>query len=812
LTEILQDLRFGLRTLAKSPGFAFVALATIAIGIGANAAIFSIVDGVLLKPSPFREIDRMVQVLEKPPGGGRNSISPLNYLDWKKQNTVFEYFAAQRWGTVSMTGIPNPAQVASEQVGAQFFDVFQGKAKIGRTFLPGEDEVGRDHVAVISNSFWMSQFGSDPNILGRTMTLDGESFTIVGVMSPGLFDLTSTKIWRPLSFSGASLSRDSHWFGAWALLKPGVSVQQARSQMDAIAIRIARDYPKSNKGWGVAIDPFREIQVGSDLRQSLYVLMGAVGMVLLIVCANLANLTLARGISREREVAIRAAIGAGRGRLVRQFMTESLLLSVAGGALGVLVAYSGLALMKSTMPDGTIPANMSVQMDGRVLAFIAILSVLTGVIFGIVPALKATRPDLTGSIKQGGGGASSGVASRRLRGTLVVVEVALAFMLLVGAGLLIRSFMTMRSVSTGFDATNVITARLPIPLTRFRSEEEFKLYMRQITDAVAAVPGVRDVALTSSLPLEGWGYGMWFQVVGEKEIDPSNRPDCFFKMVGPNYFKTLGIRLEKGRMLNEHDVSGSVPVAVVNETMAKKYLGDGDPIGRRIRIAKIEFGPVKVGDEVPWEVVGVVANEKVNGLGSDDAGSPGVYVTNDQDTQGFQSIVVRGQTNSGLLQKSIRSAILGINRDQVVDGMETLEQAKSESVAGDRFRSILMGIFAAVALLLAAIGLYGVISYSVMQRTREIGIRTALGANPGNIRVLVLRSAMTLTGAGLLIGVGGALGMTQFLSAMLFETGRYDPLTFGVVAGVLAVVSLAACLVPARRATRVNPIVALRCD
>lgn len=812
MNEFIQDIRFGLRTLLRSPGFAIVALATIGIGIGANAAIFSIVDGVLLKPSPFKEIDRMVQVLEKPPGGGRNGISTLNYLDWEKQNTAFEFLAAQRWGTVSLTGVETPLQVPCEQVRVHFFDVFQGNAKMGRTFLPGEDDVGRDHVAVISNSFWVSQFGSDAAILGRTMTLDGEPYTIIGVMPPGRFDLTATKIWRPMSFPAANMTRDFHWFGAWGLLKRGVTIEQARTQMDALAIRIAHDYPKSNKGWGIALDSFASIAVGQDLKQSLYVLMGAVGMVLLIACANLANLTLARGISREREVAIRAAIGAGRWRLIRQFMTESLLLSVGGGALGLAVAYAALDVMKATMPSGTIPPNLQVVMDGRVLLFVLGLSVITGVLFGIVPALKATRPNLTNSIKQGGGGASAGHASKRFRGTLVVIEVALAFVLLAGSGLLIRSFFRMQTVDTGVDSTNVVTADLPISDRRFHTAEEFKLYIQQIQDAVAAVPGVRDVAFTSALPMEGWGYGMPFQIVGAKQLDVANRPDCFFKMVGPTYFKALGIHLTRGRLLNVHDVKGALPAAVINETMAKKFFANDNPVGKRIMIEEIAFAATKLGAEVPWEVVGIVADEKVGGLGSDNSNNPGMYVTIEQSPQTYQSLVVRGQTNSSLLQRSILGAIHGVNKDQVVDNVKTLEQIKMDSVAGERFRSILMGIFAGVALLLAAIGLYGVISYSVVQRTREIGIRTALGANPGNIRALVVRGAMTLTGLGLILGVAGALGLAQVLSSMLFNTGKYDPATFAAVAAILSVVALLACLIPARRAMKVNPIVALRND
>jgi putative ABC transport system permease protein len=495
---------------------------------------------------------------------------------------------------------------------------------------------------------------------------------------------------------------------------------------------------------------------------------------------------------------------------MRQLLTESLLLSVGGGALGVLVAYGGLAALKATMPGGMLPPNVQVEMDARVLLFVLGLSLLTGVLFGVVPAFKATRGDLAESIKEGALGMSSGSSSHVFRGTLVVSEVALAFVLLAGAGLLIRSFLQMQVVETGFDSTGVVTAYLPISPKRFHTAEELKAYLHRITDAVGSVAGVRDVAVTSALPLRGWGYGMPFQVVGAKDVDVANRPDCFFKMVGPSYFRALGIRLVKGRSLNEHDVKGSPPVTVINETMAKKFFPDKNPIGERIRIEEIAYGETKLGPEIPWEIVGVIADEKVGYLGGSNDDSPGVYVTYEQSPQTGQALVVRGATESPLLQKSIRNAIHEVNKDQIVDDMETLEQIKHESVGYDRFRSALMGIFAGIALVLAAMGLYGVISYSVLQRTREIGIRSVLGASPGNILRLVLRNGLTLTATGLVIGIGASFVLAQFLSSMLFNVGKYDPATFSAVAGLMLLIAAAACLIPARRAMRVDPIVALR--
>ena len=810
MSELIQDLRFGLRTLFKSPGFATIAVATLAIGIGANAAIFSYVDGILLRPSPYADVARMVRVLEKPPGGGRNGISTLNYLDWEKQNTVFEHLTAQVWGTVTLTGTENPEQVNCESVSLHFFDVFKDRPALGRVFAPGEDQVGQNHVAVISHAFWVDHFGGDPGVLGRTLSLDGEPYTVIGVMPARIFDRTATKIWRPLAFGPENMTRDFHWFIAWGLLKPGVTLEAARAQMDALGARMAQDYPKSNKGWGVGIDPFSEVLVNPMLRQSLYVLMGAVGMVLLIACANLANLSLARGIAREREVAIRAALGAGRWRLVRQFLTESVILSLCGGALGLLVAYGGLKALKAGMPPGILPPNIYVAMDARVLLFILGVSFLTGIVFGIFPAIKATRPDQASVIKQGGHGASSGRARQRLRGAVVVAEVALAFMLLTGAGLLIRSFFKMQAVDTGFDSTNVITAYLPISGKRFHSADEFRIYLRRLTERIQIIPGVRDVALTSALPMHGWGYGMPFQIAGATAIDPANRPACFFKMISPSYFRALGIRLTRGRFLDEHDAHGSLPAVVINETMAKKYFPNENPIGKRILVEEIVFAKTALGPEIPWEVVGVCANEKVGGLGSNNDDDPGMYVPLDQSPQTEQALVVRGVMAPGSIQRLIPKAIHEVDPDQVVQDLKTLEQIKTESVGADRFRAVLLTIFASVALALSAIGLYGVISYSVVQRTREIGIRAALGANAAAIFALILRSGMTLTAIGLVLGMGGAFGLTRFLASMLFGIGSNDPVTLAVVAVTLALIALLACYLPARRAMKVSPIVALR--
>jgi putative ABC transport system permease protein len=805
-------LRFGCRTLWRNPGFSIVALLTIAIGIGANASIFSYIDGVLLRPLQYRDPDRMVRVLEKPPGGATNRVSAMDYLDWEKQSTIFEFLTAQQWNTAALTGIENPIQVANERVSVHFFDVFSGRALIGRTFAPGEDQVGREHVAVLSHAFWVSQFGSDPKILERSIILDGDPYTVIGVMPPGTFDRTLTKIWRPLAFTKDELNRYGRRFSAWGTLKPGVTIEQARAQMNSIASRIAHDFPDSNKGWGVAVDSLASILVGSDIKRSLYLLMASVGTVLLIACANLANLTLARGAAREREVAIRAALGAGRWRLVRQFLTESLILSLGGSVLGLLAAFGGLAGLKRVIPGHYLPPSTYVEMDGRILLFILGLALLTGLIFGLYPAIKASRPDLTASLKQGGVGASVGRSSQRLRGALVTVEVALAFVLLSGAGLLIHSFFKMLQVDTGFVSSNVITAGLPTSTKRFPTAPQLEAYLRQVVDRIGALPGVRDVALTSAIPMEGWGWGLPFEISGQKSTDVSHRPSCYYKMVSPSYFRALGMRLTRGRLIDDHDLSGTTPATVINQTMAVRYFKNQDPIGQHLLLWKIPYGAENIGPEIPWEVVGVVADEKLRGLGAEDDQSPGMYVSTEQCLQNFQALVVRTVADPKLLLHSMPVAIHQVDANQTLEDLRTLDDIKSASVGDQRLQAVLLGLFAAVAMLLSAMGLYGVISYSVAQRTREIGIRTALGATTGNILWLVLRSGLALTGIGLLIGLAGSLGIAQVLASMLFEVEKYDPATLWSVVCLLVAMALLACYLPAKRALKVSPIVALRQD
>ncbi len=806
--SLVQDVRFAFRTLAKSPGFTVVSLLTLAIGIGANTAIFSFVDAALLKPLPYADADRIVRVLEKPPRYPRNGISTLNYLDWAHDNTVFEYMAAQTGNQFTLTGHGDPIQLRAGMASVHYFDIFGVKAVLGRTFAPGEDQLGNEHVVVLSHAVWESQFGADPSLIGRTIRLDNEPYTVIGVLpAGGSFDRAFNQIWVPLAFKPENMTRNFHWFGSFAKLKPGVTLQQARAQMDTIGARIARDYPDSNKGWGVVVEPFSEIVIAPEMRQSLEILLGAVGMILLIGCANLANLTLARGAARDRQVAVRAALGAGRGRLIRQFLTETVVLSIGGGLAGLLVGYATMRAIQAAVPPYTLPREVNVTMDGRVLLFAFLLSVVTGIVFGLAPALGSTRADLTTALKEGARGS---IGSRgRLRTSLVIGEVALAFVLLTGAGLLSRSFFHLLTMDLGVDTTNVLTANLPLSDKRYPDPARLNSYLRQVVENVKAIPGVRDAAFTAAPPMRGAGYGMPFQIADQPVQDRANRQGCMFKIVSPDYFRTIGIRVRKGRGLGSRDVAGAPPAMVVNETFANKYLPKQDPIGKRILVQQIIPGKTQLGPEISWEVVGVIADERLFSLDNKDD-EPAMYVTNEQSPIYFGSLVIRSAIDPAAIEKPLRQAVYQADKDQPLTNIKTLEQIKSESAGSDRIMSTLLAIFGGVALLLSAIGIYGVISYSVAHRTSEMGIRAALGATPQSLLGLILSHGLWMTAIGLALGIGGALGLPRLLKAFLFGVGAWDPLTLASAAAVLAAVALFACYLPARRATKIDPMTALR--
>ena len=801
-------MRYALRTLLRSPGFTAVALVTLALGIGANTAIFSFVNGVLLKPLPYQDPHSIVLVWEKPPGGYRNGISTLNFLDWKSQNTVFGPMAAVRFGgSATLTGAGEPVELAASSVSAPYFDIFGVRAALGRTFAADEDQAGKSQVVILSHRLWQARFGADPNILGRILTLNGKPCTVIGVLpAHGPFDRSYAQLWLPLAFEPRDMTRDYHWMVSYARLKPGVTLEKAQAEMNTIGAHIADAFPQSNKGWGVTVERFEDQLVGRQLRSSLYVLLAAVGAILLIGCANLANLTLARGTARERELAVRAALGAGRWRLIQQLLTENLVLALAGGTLGLALGYGLMRGLKLLVPPFYLPQEADITIDLNILLFTLGISVLTAVFFGLAPAVHATRVDLAGSMKEGGRSATSGSGRARLRSALIVSEVALAFILLSGAGLLIGSFFRLQQVDTGFNSTNVITAGIPVPRAKFAQPVQLIQYLRQIGERVGAVPGVREVAFTNALPMQGWGDGMPFMIAGQQSVDLANRTSCFYKRVSASYFRTLQIHLVRGRTFDPHDGPGAPPVLVINESMSKRYFKGADPIGKRIIIQELLYGQPGLGPEIAWEVVGIVGDEQTGDLG--DRKSPGVYVTYDQSPTNDVNIVVAQA--SELPTSAIEAAVHQVDKNQPLADIRTLDQIKSGTVANDRLQTMLLTTFASLALLLSAVGIYGVISYSVTQRTHELGIRAALGASQRGLLSLVIRHGMTLALAGLILGAAGSLALTRLLSTLLFGISPRDPATLIAVGAILSAVALLACYIPARRAAGIDPTVALR--
>jgi putative ABC transport system permease protein len=806
VSALLNDLRFALRLVRAAPGFTVIAALTLALGIGVNAAMFSFVDGVLLKPLPYPHGEELIEGFEKSPSGERGPVSTLNFQDWRSQTAVFAAMAAQANASVTLAGGDLPVLLQAGRVTWPFLEIFGVKLALGRSFLPEEDQPGKDRVVILSHRLWESRFGSDHALIGRALILDDKPYTVVGVLSPGgPYDKGYQDLWMPLAFGPKDQARGFRWLKVWARLKPGVSLKQAEAQMDSVAGRIQLDHPDSNKGWGIRLVRLVDDLTPQTLRRSLLVLLGAVAGVLLIACANLANLLLVRGGAREREVAIRAAMGASRRRLVSQFLIESVVLAGVGGLLGVWIAYGFIAALKAWIPPLILPPEVEVHLDGRVLLFTAAIVFLTGILFGIGPALSAVRGDLARSLKEFGRRATAGAAQRRLRDAFVVLQVALAFILLSGAGLLIRSLSALEKLDPGFEVSNLLTMGLPMQSERYPDGVRIVGYLTRVRENIAAIPGVLDVATTSALPMMGWGWSMPFQIEGRPVSDPAARPDCFFKIVSPTYFRTLGMRLREGRVLAETDTAGSPRVAVINTTMALQYFRGEDPVGKRAVLPLVSGN--QRGADVPWEIVGIVADETVKSLRD---ASPGVYVSYRQSPALSPSLVVRSAIDPSYLSTSIENAVRQVNPTQPLADIRTLEELRSLSFGSRRLRTFLLSLFAGLALLLAALGIYGVLSYVVSQRTQEIGIRAAMGAMPRDQLRLVMGNGLFLATVGIAAGVLGSLALTQVLTSLLFGVTPHDPWTLAAVGVILLAVAVIACYAPARRALRVDPVVALR--
>jgi putative ABC transport system permease protein len=804
MDSLLRDLKFSARSLLKRPALTLIAIITLAIGIGSTSAIFSVVNALVIKPLPFPQLDRIVAIWEKVPSRGveRNEASMANYLDWRAQNKTFEQVGLSTWWSTNLTGVGEPERLQGFQVSTNFLDVVGVKPLLGRGFAADENQPGRNTVVLLTYGLWQRRFGGDPNIVNKAIATNGITRTVIGVLPEGFNYPKGAEIYAPLAITPElALSRQSHSYLAIGRMKPGVSLANAQADLDAIAGRLEQQYPKTNTGRGVGVYPI----VADTVRMyalATWVLMGAVGFVLLIACANVANLMLARAADRQKEFSLRSALGASRVRIVRQLLTESVMLAMAGGGLGVLVAYWAVDLIRVANPGEAskfAPGWDHLGINLPVLGFTLLISLLCGLLFGLAPAWQASKVDLNQSLKEGGRQASAG--SHRLRSVLVVAEVALSLMLLVGAGLLMRSFLSLLKTNAGFNPDSVLTMNLVLPNAKYKEEPQRAAFYSDLVRRINSMPGVESASMVNYLPLGGSNSSDAFLVEGLPDPPPGQEFVGRYRVCTPDYFKTMGIPVLKGRAFTDQDKAGAPPVIIVNETLARKYWPDQDPIGKRMRF----MGPL---DKNPWiQVVGVVQDVKhdLNLPVTED-----FYLPHAQDPWNAMVLVARTKVEPMALAASMRQEVWAIDKDQPVFDVLTMQQVRAISVALYSFSSVSLGVFAGIALFLAAIGIYGVMSYAVTQRTQEIGIRMALGASGRNVLQLVVKSGMRLAVVGIVIGLIGTWILTRLMSSMLVGVSPTDKLTLSAVSACLLLVGLLACYIPARRATKVDPLVALR--
>jgi putative ABC transport system permease protein len=801
---LLQNLSFGWRLLRKSPGFTLVAVITLALGVGANTAIFSVVYATLLAPMPYPKPDQLVMVWSKV-RGFRNGLAAGDFLDWKRQNTSFQDLNAWTGGSFNLATKERPEQVQGQLTTPGFYSMMGVNFSLGRDFLPEEGQVGKDHEVVLMNRLWQ-RLGSDKDIVGKQLRVNGESYTVVGVIAPGPTDRLQTEMVAPLAFKPEQINHDFHWILAMGRLKDGVSIAAAQADMDVVTARIAKDYPQSNKGWGASVEPLKNDFFPKEQQRTLWLLMGAVGFVLLIACANVANLLLAKATTRMKEVALRSSLGATRWRVFSQFLTESLVLAFLGGAAGIGLSEALLKLIMAMMPPFTLPSEADVRLSLPVLFFTLASTMLAGILFGCAPAWKASGVSLNETLKEGGR-SGTGRDRHRLRRVLVVAEFGLALTLLGGAGLAMRSFWNLTKVDLGVRPDHVLSFSLPVPDKRFSKPEEMVTFYRQLVEKLQAIPGVSHVSMANGLPTQGTGMGMPFNLAGHPAKEAGSRDGAGFQMVTPYYFQTFGIQLMKGRSFNEHDVDGTPRVAMVNENFVRRYLSGIEPIGQRILIEQLVPGVAKLGPEQDWEIVGVFHNVR-NGLRNEDGAE--IDVPFYQSPWPSMNAAVRTSGNPFEVRKSVAAAVSSMDPDLALADVKSMDQVVDESFVGDRFVTMLYGAFAVVALLLAAVGIYGVMAFSVAQRTHEIGLRMALGANRGEVIGLVLKEGILLAVIGSAIGLLGACFVGRAMQGVLFGVGTVDFVAFTIVSLTLLISALIACYLPAQRAANVDPMVALR--
>ena len=807
-----QDVRYGLRLLAGKPGFASIAVLTLALGIGANTAIFSVVNGVLLRSLPYAESDRLVFAAESV-GGRPMPVSYPNFLDWRTQQSVFQKLAAYSADDFKMAGLDQAERVTGELVSDDYFELLGMTAIRGRSFLPEENsKPGAGPVAVISHGFWQSRFGGDDKVLGRIVRLNEADFTIIGVAPEGFHGFSGiAEVWMPMMMYSELYpatarfnflaARDIHWHRVLGRLNPGVSLATAQTEMETIGARLAKDFPQANEGRGVTLIAARE-RVVAKLRTPLLVLLAAVAFVLLIACANVANLFLARAAARSREMAIRLALGASRWRVIRQLLTESLIVAALGGATGLLLALWGVELLVSVLPI-SLPRFAAVGIDARVLAFTSAISIITGVLMGVVPALQASKTELNQTLKEGSRSAG-GPRGNRVRSALVAAEIALALMLMIGAGLMLRSFQRMLTTDAGFKPDHLVTLRFDAPNKKYQDEQRTTLGQRMV-ERLEAVPGVESVGATFVDPFVWAGINLAYTIEGKPPIDPAERDTVYYHNISPNYLHTMGIPLRAGRDFALGDDLRSPQVMIVSASFARRYWPDEDPLGKRVK-----FGPES--STKPWmTVVGVAGDMKFRTLRQDETAEPVIYTPLLQTRVVISiSLIVRTKVDSSSMLVTLRREVQAFDPDIPVYSVATIEDRLRDQTAETRSYALLLALFAMLAVLLAAMGIYGVMAYSVAQRTHEIGVRIALGAQPRDVQRLVVGHGMLIAMIGIAAGLIGAFSLTRVMSALLFNVSATDPMTFVVIALTLVAVALVACLIPARRATKVDPMVALR--
>ena len=804
---IAQDSRYAIRQLYKSTGFTVTAILTLALGIGATTAIFTVVYATLLAPMPYPQPDQLVMVWSKIQGNN-NGIAAQDFVDWKKQNTVFQDINAFSGGSFNLATKEQPEYLQGQMTTPGMYRMMGNQFLYGRDFLPEEGTVGKEHEVILMNKLWR-RLGSDPNIVGKTIQLDGTAYTVVGVFAPGQADRLDNWLVVPLAFKPDQLNHDFHWLLVMGRLKNGVTLQQARANMDMVTANIAQANPKSNKGWGATVEPLHNDFLPKEEINMLWILLGAVGFVLLIACVNIANLLLAKGTTRQKEVAVRAALGASRKTIFAQFLTENLMLAILGGGLGVALGWALLRGIQAIMPRGTLPSEADLTLNLPILLFTLAASTISGLLFGCAPAWYATRVDPAEALKEGGR-SGTGAGRQRLRRLLVIGEFALALALLTGAGLAIHSFWNLTQVDLGTSTINIQTFFLPVPDSRPKDPARINGYYQQILSSIKAVPGVVDAAVSVGLPLEGTNFGMPFTIAGQPDVaDPSQRPGAGFDMVTPDYFKTYSIPVLRGRAFSDQDNAASVHVAMVNKKFGDKFFAGKDPLQQRINVEELIPGITKLGPYISWQVVGVFNNVRAGGFRDD---FPVIVVPFAQIPWPSASIGVHTTGDPAKMFRSIAAAVHSVDPQIALAEPHTLEEVKHTNLGSDRFIMTLMGTFALIALLLAAVGIYGVMAFTVAQREHEIGLRMALGASRGNVVNLILKEALILAGIGLGIGLIGAFFIGRALHSAVYGVGSVDYGAIACVSLVLLGASMFASWLPARRAATIEPMQALRTE